>query len=455
MSLKEIFPASFLAGLMTLSLLLCCGGSAAQAGPPDWEEGDAWAAGFDMDLGAEFAEQITGIEEMLQNTADMELDDFDVDGSASFWIVFEITEVTAENYVLSAEMAQRLMISADVQVTGDLPAEGTYSGTEQMEMEQKTISLEAMVDYALVVSGEMVMEKETLAIETIDLVIRCSLLSDVEMTNFPSFEYDYDQTIISYQDVDMNVELDLEIAIDIEFDPALDVFQFPFDTGDTWTVESNGTLEGTIDGVLDASGLPPEATQDLFDSEVLIENGITDFPIEFDTLVIDEDDGPQINNGIIEQISGPIEFDMACVGTTAITIPDYGDVQAYILEVNDEWRFFYSGEMEFLTSMEMDIDDVMEEMEIEIPFDIPEEFMNPSEDMSMEMGSADPDVAKGGIDDIIEYQEGISEEANSEANGGDESLNDFFFMSPYFGFIIVALVIVIVVAAVYAGVRRG
>lgn len=445
--------AFLVAGALVISLISCCTISAAEAQPPEWEEGDAWAAGFEIDLGAEYGEQISQIEDLL-NEMNVELNNFDVDGIASFWILFEVTDATSDQYVLTAVLAQKLVFSADIEITGELPAEGIYPAAQEIPTEQRTISFDGSIDYALVVRGDITMERETLAIQEIDLDIKCSAIVNIDINNLPEFDYDFEQTTITYQDIDTEVTFDLDLGLNVEFDPALDIFQFPFDTGDVWTAESNATISGTIDGILDASGLPPEAVEDIFNSDVLIENGITDFPIEFDKLVIETEDGPQINNGIIEEFSGPVVINMECIGEKLTTIPNYGTVTVYELEVNDEWNFMYSSDIEFLTSIDINIDDIMEEMDLEMPVEVPGDLMAPLEETSLEMGSSDPDTAESQISSIEEYQGSISGEAESGTAGSNDGMSDFFFKPPYFGFILVALVIVIVVSAMYAGIRR-
>lgn len=453
MKLIRTSLALLVAGALVISLIACCGISAAEAQPPEWEEGDAWAAGFEVDLGGEYGEQISQIEELL-NEMDVELNNFDVDGTASFWILFEVTDVTSEQYVLSGVLAQKLVFSANIEVTGELPAEGSYTGAQEIPTEQKTVSFDGSIDYALVIRGDITMEKETLAIKNVDLDVKCSAIVDLEINNLPEFNNDFEQTTISYQDADTEITFDLDLAINVVFDPALDIFQFPFDTGDTWTAESNATISGTVEGIFDASGLPPEVMEDIFETDFLIENGVTDFPIIFDELVIQAEDGPQINNGIIEEFSGPVVIDMACNGKKLTTIPNYGTVTVYELEVNEEWCFLYSSDIEFLTSIDINIDDIMEEMDLEMPVGVPEELMTPLEENSLEMGSSDPGTAKSQISTIEEFQGSISEEAESGTSESGDAMNDFFFKAPYFGFILVALVIVIVVSALYAGIRR-
>lgn len=455
MKLHSTLVASLLACLMVLSIFASCGNAAAEAQAPEWEEGDSWAAGFSVDLGAEFAEEITEMEDALGNMSDVSVDEFDVDGEASMWLVFEVSEVTETEYVLTADMAQKLTMSADVEATGELPEEGNHSVLD-MNTTEKTVTVEASIDYALVISAEATLDKESMGLKTLDVDVACSAAVDLSATNIPEIDEEDGSVSVEYQDYDVSIALDLNMGIEMTFSPYLDIFQFPFEVGDEWTVESTASISGTIDGQLDASGLPPEAVQELFDDDVLSESGITEFPIRFDEISTEEDndDGPTLNNGTIEETSEPIGLEMECIGQANRTIPDHGTVTVYELQIDDDQVFYYSPDMKFLTSMDMGMDDIPDEMDLDMPDFFPDDMSDDmSEDMNMEFGSQDPETASNNINDIADYQSSVSEEISS---GGSEDgqFSDFFLKSPYFGLIIVALAIVVVASAVFAVVKK-
>jgi hypothetical protein len=150
---------------MVLSIFACCSGAVAEATPPNWEEGDGWATGFERDLGAEFSDEITNIEEELQNLADVELEEFDADGNVEFYIVTEVSEETSSYYILTADMGQKLVFELDVELTADLPDEGTYDMMEdEPQTSEKTIGASASIDYALWAHADIHVDNETMAI---------------------------------------------------------------------------------------------------------------------------------------------------------------------------------------------------------------------------------------------------------------------------------------------------
>ena len=447
MNMKATIPAALLAGLMVLSIFACCSGAAAEATPPTWEEGDAWATGFERDLGAEFADEISNIEQAFQGLAEIELEEFEADGNVEMYVVFEVSEETSTYYTLTADMGQKLLFSLEIEVTAMLPDEGTYE--TEPSMSEKTIALDVSIDYALWTHAEILVEKNTMAIESINIEVHGSAVIEASITNFPIFLIEETESI-SYENIDIWMSVDVDVAVNINFDPALDIFQFPFDVGDEWTVESTATITGTLDGFVHATGLPEEATQELFNNDVMVANGITGFPIEFDQLIIDEEDGPQVTNGIMEAQTVPIEFDMECVGANLITLPNYGQVHVYILEVEGGQRFNYSSDVKFMTSMDVDFAELFGEMGTDFDLPVDMDFM---EESDTTIGSVEVATAQNSISEIAEYQGGVSEEAENDPNDSGD-VNDFFFKEPYFGIIILVLVAVIVISVAFAAIKR-
>ncbi|NYT15123.1 MAG: hypothetical protein GKC02_04075 [Methanomassiliicoccales archaeon] len=451
MNLKATFPTAVLAGIMVLSIFACCSVASAEATPPSWEEGDAWAMGFSRDLGAEYADEILSLEGELENLTEpmgLEVNNFDADGNVEFYLVFEVTDDDGTYYTLTADMGQKLQFSLDVEVTGELPKAGTYDSETMPEMEEKTISVDASLDYALWTHVDVQVVKSTMAIQSIDIEIHGSLIIDASVQNFPNVQTGPEEETVSYESMDVWMSADINVEINIDFEPALDIFQFPFDVGDEWVVGSNATISASADGFIDATGLPAEFEEEIFSDEVFVANGVNGFPIELDQLVFEGEDAPPISNGVLEATTEYIEFDMACVGSNLVTLPNYGAVNVYILEINGEQRFYYSPDVKFLTSMDIDFEQLFGESGIEMPFELPEM----SEDDTT-LGSMDASTAKTGIQEIADYQSSISEDAeDGPATGGD--INDFFFKEPYFGIIIVVLVVVVVISVVFAAVKR-
>lgn len=399
-----------------------------------------------MDLGANFADQIDELQSTLEQMQGVEVNQFQMDGQADFWLIFEVTSVNDTHYILTSSMGQKLTFSADIDVTAQIPAEGTYNYTEQPDMVSKSVSLSGSIDYALVVNAEASIQKDTMAVETVSVDVLCSATIDVDAENIPIPEEGDQQMTYTHESFDVSVAFDLNIHLDFEFTPALDIFDFPISVGETWDVNSDVEMSGTIEGMLDVSGLPAEAEQEIFSDEVLQENGITSFPINFDQLTIDEEEGPTIDDGVISG-NGTVMEQFTCTEMTTITHPALGQISAYVIQAESGGEFYYSPDVDFMTSMGGGTD-ILDDMDIDMPFSLPGEM----DDMEGQIDSVDSDTAQQEITDIADFQSSLSDDASSTSGGDD--INSFFFEPPYFGVILGVLVVFVIVAAVVAAVRK-
>ncbi len=447
MKMRAIVPALLIAGLMIVSLFAVCGTAAADAGPPQWEEGDSWAMGKSIDLDANFADQIDELQQSLEQMQGVEVNQLQVDGQADFWLIFEVADVNDTHYTLTSSMGQKLIFSADVDVEAQIPAEGTYNYTETPDMVTKSISLSASIDYAMVVNAEASIQKDTMAVETVTLDIQGSAEVDFSADNIPLPEENNEQVTYTHESFDVNAVFDLDVTLNFEFTPALDIFDFPISVGEDWEVNSDVEMSGTIDGVLDVSGLPAEGEQEIFSDEVLQENGITSFPINFDQITVDEEEGPTINNGVISG-NGTVMEQFTCTEMTTITHPTLGQISAYVIQAESGGEFYYSPDANFMTSMGGGTD-ILDDMEIDMPISLPGDV---GDDMEGQIDSVDSETAQDEITDIADFQSSLSDDTGSSSGGDD--LNSFFFEPPYFGVILGVLVVFVIVAAVVAVVRK-
>ncbi|GEM_PF-5159449 len=122
--------------------------------------------------------------------------------------------------------------------------------------------------------------------------------------------YDYDSNYtVSYQDYDISFTEEYHSSITINFEPPLNLLDFPINVGDQWRVYSNITVSGTYGGTIDASGLPDEVVQ-----EIRNETG-QDFPIDIAKLDMGDS---EMANGKISG-SSTVDFNLECTGTMQIT----------------------------------------------------------------------------------------------------------------------------------------
>ncbi len=141
---------------------------------------------------------------------------------------------------------------------------------------------------------------------------------------------------ISYQDYDISFTEEFHSSITVNFNPPLNLLDFPINVGDRWDVYSNVTVSGTYGGTIDASGLPDKAVQ-----QIKNETG-QDFPIDIAKLDTDTDG---ISNG---QISGSdsIDFTLQCTGTMQITDENGNSLTVFKISPYYEYSGYWKGDMD-------------------------------------------------------------------------------------------------------------
>ncbi|MDD1765268.1 MAG: hypothetical protein LUO84_02300 [Methanomassiliicoccales archaeon] len=413
----------------------------ATADVPVWHEGDRWAMGKETDIGAMVGDT-SDIEDLLQISG-LTLDNFVAEGEAASWIVFEVVGASGTEYDVSVEYAGEVNTEANVQVSGEMPKAGTYSNPNDAPKEQKTVELGLVADFAVVFDGNVIFNKTDLAVKRMSYEFNASMVVSADGTNIPTINMSAGQTEIGYDNYDIDIRFDLNLAVDIDFDPMLDIYDFPLDVGDMWTVESVATVSGTIDGFLDATGLPSEIEQEILTQDLAEQTGITDFPIEFDQLSSDGED-VSIHDGIIESFQAPIYAEMECIDMAPMIVLGHGTIDVYVIEVDGgPSQLYYAPGVQFFTSVGTGLGG------IELPEGIPSGL---TPDVEIQMDTVDPEEAENGIASVAAYQTQVSEEATGEESTSDGS--NFFFGAPYIGIILIVVVILVVIVAVVLIARR-
>jgi hypothetical protein len=438
-----ILAAPVAVALLLAGVLLASPIVSATADAPIWHEGDKWAMGKEADIGA-LAGDASDLEDLLQSLGGLTLDRFDADGEAASWIVFEVVDVTSTDYNLSVSFGGKLNSEIHVQVSGEMPKAGTYgfSDINSLPKEQKTVELDVQEDFAVVFDGNVIFNKTDMAVKKMGYEFKASAVVSLDGTNIPTINATGGQTKIEYSNYNIDIKFDLTLEINMVFDPALNIYDFPLDFEDEWTVESTATVSGAVDGFLDATGLPAEMEQEMFTQELADQTGIADFPIEFDKLS-STGEGANIHDGIIESYDVPVYAEMACVEKIQMTVFGHGNVDVYVIEVNGgPDRLYYSPGVQFFTSVGTDLSG------IELPGGIPSGLTPEAE---MQMDTVESEQAEGGIASVATYQMQVSEDAGQSST---DSGSNFFLDSPYVGIILIVVVILVVMIAVVLVARR-
>ncbi len=360
---------------LLITALLVPAPTSAQAEKPEWEEGDTWAMGAEGDIQDIFSPGLDMIDEEIDQEIDEEEDlhemDFDVEGELGFYQIYEVTEVTDDGYVMQIEAGGGIQASGSFEATGELEEEGEYDTDEDIPKETKTISAEGELFFMLDIEGT-VQYDEDLAIEEVELDYTLEFSAEFSGENFPSHDYDWenDTKTIEYEDFSGGISVEIGLQLEMEFEPALDIFQFPIEENTDWMAESEMTISGSYEGEIDVDyeDMPEEFQEEMEEFQDELDQ---EFPIKLEDIDTEED---EMNFGDIEETTEDITIPMKCTGTEDITLYDGEEHEVYILEfgVDDDFmmaqplgpsfQMMYSPEAGFIVSQQMDMGPEMGEM---------------------------------------------------------------------------------------------
>jgi hypothetical protein len=393
--------------------------SAQGAQAPQWNKGDSWAMGTSVTVDQDDLQDLSdGLNSSLGNG----VNEFDANAFVGAWVLFKVADVTADEYEMQGRFAARLNGGMNLSIGVQMPAPGKYSVLELLTVPKTTrnITMHLVVDAAMVLDSQAVLDKSTVALKSYDLTLKVNAKVGLDMTGVPDLKVENGYVTYSYSDVSTTVTLKFDAAIHIVFSPALDVFDFPITVGEHWNVRSNATLTGSFSGQLDATGLPQYIQEEVFKADLLKKANITGFPIDLTKLV--DNDVPPVHNGTIGPTTQEIDVDLHCTSNYTMTLPFHGLVEVYEIR-NGTDRFFYSDDIHFLGAANLTA------METGMPVD-------------MGMESMSPQTAEQQINAVSDYR---AEIAGENQDGGLASLGSTAVLG---GLVVVLIVAVLVISMV-------
>ncbi|MBN1539404.1 MAG: hypothetical protein JW939_04610 [Candidatus Thermoplasmatota archaeon] len=303
-----------------------------QADAPEWDVGDQWSMGYEIDIGETFGPLLD-----VYGVLSGEFDSFDseLEGKAGYYMIFKITGETDTEYTMDITSGGGIDLDANVQITGDMPKEGTYTYDDwdfEPPMESKEVSIDVVLDVSLKADGTAHFTKDGLKLKDLEMEMSLVGSGDVEILNFPETDYDYDEETyeeimtVGYSDYDVSGSADIKLTLSMDFDPPLDIFNFPIEENEEWVAESNVTVSGTYQGTIDADGLPEELLTDMLEDDIA-------FPIIFEEL---DTGSEEIKDGVIQEQTFPLSIPIMCTGTEMVALADGSSSEAYVIQLGEE-----------------------------------------------------------------------------------------------------------------------
>ncbi len=415
-SLALAFSALFCIGMLAAPV------SAEGAQAPQWQVGDSWAMGKAFDMGSNLSAQLESMIGGLTESGGT-LEQFDVAANGSAWLLFKVTEATSSEYKLEGKLAMKFNGAVHAKVSMLMPDPGTYGPADLVTRSQRTVSLDVVLNMALVVDTVTTFN-QTFAVKNIAVDVKGTVIASVDITNIPKITNSGMNVTYAYENYNIDANANVDLSLNLAFEPALSILHFPLNVNDQWWANSTGTLTGALSGKIDVTGLPSSIEQSIFDIQTLKDLDITSFPVDLSKLTVPG----TITNGTFESKTIPVSLDMRCIGNETKNIPFYGLVNIYEIQVNGGPTFFYSDNVKFLTQINATIPDTGGVLPTQLS------------GLGMDMPPTSPATAEQQVNSIVSYQNSLSDQASG--NGGGLDLTTIAIIA------IVALAAIVVVAVV-------
>jgi hypothetical protein len=405
----------------------------ASAPAPTWNQGDQWGYSSKLYLDPAETEITDSIDQAIIGMGGS-VQKMVFNATMESYIYVKVTEVTADQYVLTAVFCSKMSAMADVKVKVMMEAAGTYDWATQPPMENITMQFQMDMDYLVFQSTNFTLDRTTLAIKQIESFNELSFNLDLVADNIYSSSMDGTNRVVTYEDYDVSIDVGVFLNLTLGFAPALNLYDFPLAVGEEWEANSLATLNGDLSGMIDVQGLPEGALEDISDADDEVE-----FPIDLSEYTGEFGEGLSMTNGTLDEVSEQVTAGLKCTGMLEVEEEGVGNgtIQIFEVSVNDgEMKFYYSPDLNFFHSVDAtstlvtdNMGDIGDDLPIEIPTD--EEAM-----MSMEYQPASETAQK--IESISGYEvDGV--ENDSDPDSG-------------LPFMFVGVVIVLAALAVVAGV---
>lgn len=437
--------AAVLIGALFLTSLLAVPVSAAQADAPEYTTENEWVVGQTMQFDWKWANMDPELKEKVNMTIlgifpGLTLEEMGIGADAAFYGVLRVDDVTNDEYIISAKMAVKLATNANIKLSGEMPKAGNYNisvgeffsnidwndfdmsdlegldlSAAGIDVEEKILSANLAEDFALIIGGTVHLEKETHAIKSMEFTFSAAAVVSVDVNNVPTVDTDsiYGSNVIiptnvlldvTYDNYDVDLRAVFDAKLNLKFEPALNLYEFPLEVGNDWTIDSTVNVTGEASGFLDITGLPEDMESALFNLSAMKELNITEFPIKFDDLI---SDGINIIDGKLKSFEENIHAEMSCKGEELKEI--FGkEKSVYTIEVmydGETTEIYYTSDlMEIFASTFMSMDG-------NLPIDM-EMFATFGAEVKNENVTAEEAMTE--IEAIETYHESVAKKARGE-----------------------------------------
>jgi hypothetical protein len=297
----------------------------AQAAVPTHDVGDAVGFGAAVDLGALAAPFLDQIRAQDAANDNITINELNFTGSMDIWATMEVVEETASSYTIREESAEGLRAHFVTSVTSNMvPAAGVHPGTidpnfgcvpSLIPYTTGTSSSDIQITSLSTASGLSKWNVSDFALRESRTNYTLDLRATASLRNIPSIEFNATacETVVTYENSDITVSVDVDAELRVIFAPALDYFDFPILDNENWTAYSDATVGGRVAGTIDVTGLDPNDEEQFFaalnallPASGFTVTGLTDFPINLQEITVTVLADTYLRGGVIDDISVPV-----------------------------------------------------------------------------------------------------------------------------------------------------
>jgi hypothetical protein len=343
-------------------------------------EGDKWALVGERDLTLDYSSindlfDIGYDESWIRNAT---MDDAYFHGQTASVMVFEVVDVTADQYVIKVTAAQNLSLSAKFMLNADLVVPGNYiiDWTDGLSENPEGLLNITEADTApALLGGEgnvamaanetflLTVNKLNMTIASMEYEMSYYARAHIVVNNFPNstapntnvtYNYDY-INLTEYISCVSDVALDLNITGNATFAPYLQILADSPEEGSDWGVETYVNATFNYNGMFDATGLPEELTSEMF-TEDAADWGVTGFPIDLAKIYNpDNTTEPQFNNGTLEITNETMWPDFENFGNATIIDPILGSILVSNIGPSEGLTIQYCSDRQMIVGMTMQL----------------------------------------------------------------------------------------------------
>ena len=255
-----------------------------------WEKGDEWAFGDEEDFGYVFDEVFQELKDEIDENASGFVDyDYQNAGKAGFYYKSVVLDDSNDLYTVSSSAAfyTHVFFAATLDFV-ELPVEGNHSDVTEGENEDGKPYWEGVDTKALKIEGEIGLDlvlkltqtsyltQEDLNIEALEYTFEAGLDYVFMVKNFPIIEQSdevtenaddsetYQWMDVDYQDFSWKGKFNVDLNLDLDFEPAVNLYDLPIEEGEVWNGTTDITVSGDFGGVIDLQK-PKGAPQDVLE----------------------------------------------------------------------------------------------------------------------------------------------------------------------------------------------